>query len=404
MEKATRRQLKIQNHDLVLRIFFDSSRISRAEIARITGLTRTTVSDIVSDLIEEGLVAEVGVGKSTGGKSPILLSLVEDAYLMIGLDLGYFQFRGAVVDLRGKIHRSVSLPVEEQTGNQALDSVFWIIDQLIRETKLGLIGIGVGTPGLVNTQEGIVLNAVNLDWHHLPLGQILRERYGLPVIVLNDCQAAAMGEFKFSENPPASGNVVVVRVGYGIGSGVIIDGKIFHGDGGSAGEIGHVTMTENGSLPCRCGKTGCLETLASVQAVVQRAALLVKQGCPTSLHELGLPVTLERLIEAHQAGDALAREIVNQAAHSLGVSISYLVSTLNIHQIILMGEMTRFGKPWLDRVQKSMLQAALDGPGQDTRLQVGSLHDDDVILGAAALFASDYSLLWKQPASPTEKT
>lgn len=402
MEKATRQHLKIQNHDLVLKIFFDSSRISRAEIARITGLTRTTVSDIVADLIEEGLVAEVGVGKSTGGKSPIMLSLVGDAYLMIGLDLGYNQFRGAVVDLRGKIHRSISLEVDEKTGNQAIDSAFWIIDQLMCELKCALIGIGVGTPGLVNTQEGIVLNAVNLDWHNLPLGQILRERYGLPVIVLNDCQAAAMGEFKFGDNPPASGNVVVVRVGHGIGSGVIIDGKIFHGDGGSAGEIGHVTMTENGSLPCRCGKSGCLETLASTQAVLQRAALLVKQGCPTSLTELGLPVTLERLVKAYQAGDALSHDIINQAAYSLGVSISYLVSTLNIHQIILMGEMTRFGQPWLDIVQRTMLQSSLAGPGRDTRIQIGTLRDNDVILGAAALFASDYSLLWKQPVSSTD--
>lgn len=398
MQKATRQQLKEQNRDLVLKIFFESTQISRAEISRMTGLTRTTVSDIVADLIAEGLVNEVGIGVSIGGKSPILLSLVDDRQFMIGLDLAYNQFRGAVVDLRGQICQMVSLPVDNSIGERAIASTFAILDQLVRLPYKSFIGIGVGTPGLVNSKEGVVVNSVNLEWQNLPLAQILHERYGLPVIVLNDCQAAAMGEFKFGGNPPASRNMVVVRVGHGIGAGVIIDGQIFSGDGGSAGEIGHITMIQDHQdhhLPCRCGKYGCLETLASARAVVQRAELLINQGLQSSLAASEAPITLDRMVKAYQSGDPLTQDIIHQAGYYLGVAISALVNTLNIHRIILMGEMTRFGQPWLDTVQKTMEQTNLALAGQGTIIQISALRDNDIILGASALLVGNFSLLFK---------
>lgn len=395
MEKATRQHLKIQNRSLVLKIFFDQPQVSRAEIARITGLTRTTVSDIVADLVGEGLVTKVGMGASAGGKAPVLLSLVDDSHTMVGLDLAYNQFRGAVVDLRGRIKHSICLPVNDTKGEQAIESAIDVLDRLVTYAGHSLAGIGVGTPGLVNSQEGIVNNAVNLEWKNIPLRKILGERYRVPVVVLNDCQAAAMGEFRFGENPLDSRNMVVVRVGYGIGSGVIIDGKIFHGDGGNAGEIGHLTMVENSDLACRCGKTGCLETLASVQAVVRRTATLAAQGCRSTILVPGIPITLDRLVKAYHAGDLLAHEVVDKAGCYLGHALSNLVSTLNIHQIILMGEMTQFGEPWLDIVYRAMLDTSLAGPGQDTHLWMGTLGDNDVILGATAVLTSDYSLLLK---------
>jgi predicted NBD/HSP70 family sugar kinase len=242
----------------------------------------------------------------------------------------------------------------------------------------------VGAPGIVNSRDGIVVNAVNLGWQNLPLGSILQERYRLPVFVLNDCQAAAMGEFMYGSDRPVTRNMIVVRVGHGIGAGVIIDGKVFQGDGGGAGEIGHVMMIREGGLPCRCGKLGCLETMASARAVVQRAEILAANSGP---------ITLEMMEKAFVAGDHLAQQIVKEAGYYLGLAISNLVSTLNIHKIILMGDMTRFGQPWLDAVKKAMTQTTLSHLAQDTDIQIGSLRDNDVILGASALLASNYSLL-----------
>lgn len=395
MQKATRHQLKEQNRELVLKILLESSRISRAEIARVTGLSRATVSDMVAELINEGLIVEVGLGVSIGGKLPILLSVADDARFMIALDLAYNHFRGAVVDLRGQIRQIISLPASGYDGEQAIEATFSIIDQLVRLPYPSFVGIGVGAPGLVNSRDGIVVHAVNLNWRDLPLGPMLKERYGLPVVVQNDCQAAAMGEFIFGGPRPASQNMVVVRVGQGIGAGIILDGKIFQGDGGGAGEIGHVVMAHSKGLPCRCGKSGCLETLASSRAVLQRAQTLAGTGVKTVLSGTEGVLTLDQLVEAYQEGDLLACQVVEQAGYFLGIAISKLVATLNIHQIILMGEMTRFGQTWLEVVQQTMRQTTLARLEADTNIQISALRDNDVILGASALLVGNYSLLFK---------
>ncbi|MGZ9224650.1 MAG: ROK family transcriptional regulator, partial [Anaerolineales bacterium] len=200
MEKATRTHTKEHNRNLALKTIFGHEKISRAEIARMTHLTRSTVSDIVSDLIDGGLVSEIGVGQSQGGKNPILLSLIEDSRWLIGLDLAQNQFRGAVVNLRGKIRDVVTVPVNDGDGIEALPLVYQILDKLISSTSQPLSGIGVGAPGLINTSEGLVVNAVNLNWKNLPLTSLLEERYHLPVSILNDCQAAAIGEKTYGKD------------------------------------------------------------------------------------------------------------------------------------------------------------------------------------------------------------
>ena len=201
MKKATRQQTKIHNRNLVLRTIINTESISRAEIARITSLTKTTVSDIVTDLLAEKLVAEIGMGKSLVGKSPILLSLLPYSRCLVGLDLAQNQFHGAIVNLRGQIQKKVSLPVNDRDGGEALALVFEILDRLIHDCDFPLVSIGVGTPGLVNAQDGVVVNAVNLDWHDFPLAQLLKDRYHLPVFILNDSQAAAIGEYTYGTPP-----------------------------------------------------------------------------------------------------------------------------------------------------------------------------------------------------------
>ena len=276
MKKATHQQTKQHNRDLVLRTIFANETISRAEIARATMLTRTTVSDAVTGLLAEGLVQEVGYGTSLGGKNPILLSLVADARYLIGLNLAQDKFIGAIVNLRGEIKQTVELPVHSGNGQQALEQVYQILDELLKTEWKPIVGIGVGAPGLIHTREGIVVNAVNLEWRDLPLANLLEERYRLPVTVLNDSQATAIGEYVYGEHEP-DGNLVVVNVKHGIGAGILINGRLFQGDGGGAGEIGHVVVQENGAQ-CRCGKRGCLETVASAQAVVRRVQTETGRG------------------------------------------------------------------------------------------------------------------------------
>jgi len=382
MKKATHQQTKQHNRDLVLRTIFVNETISRAEIARVTMLTRTTVSDAVTGLLTEGLVQEVGYGTSLGGKNPILLSLVADARYLIGLNLAQDKFIGAIVNLRGEIKQTVELPVHSGNGQQALEQVYQILDELLKTEWKPIVGIGVGAPGLINTREGIVVNAVNLEWRDLPLANLLEERYRLPVTVLNDSQATAIGEYVYGEHEP-DGNLVVVNVKHGIGAGILINGRLFQGDGGGAGEIGHVVVQENGAQ-CRCGKRGCLETVASAQAVVRRVQTETGQGS-----------TLDEIRAAFEAGDAQVRAAVLDAGHYLGTSLANLIGTLNIQKIVLTGDMTRFGDAWLDSVRHAMREAALTRMAEGTQLEIGKLDYRGCILGASALLLlDDYSLLF----------
>jgi len=377
MKKATHQQTKEHNRDLVLKTIFDHQAISRAEIARLTQLTRATVSDLVNELLAEGLVEEVGLGSSMGGKSPILLSLRPDSRYLIGLNLAQDKFIGAMVNLRGEIKETVEFPVRGEDGEQSLELVFRILDNLLATSWKPVVGIGVGAPGLINTRDGVILQAVNLAWKNLPLARLIRERFSLPVSVLNDSQATAIGEFVYGGHS-SEGNMVVVNVRHGVGAGILINGRLFQGDGSGAGEIGHVVVEENGLL-CRCGKRGCLETLTSLSAVVRRS---------------GLP-DLDHVEEAFCTGDPHIRQIIQDAGAHLGSALAYLVGILNIHEIILTGEMTRFGEPWLNAVQQAMQRSAFHLLAQNTHLRMGNLDYQACILGASSFMLLDgYSLLF----------
>jgi len=380
MKKATHQQTKQHNRDLVLRTIFANESISRAEVARVTHLTRTTVSDVVSGLLAEGLVEEVGRGESLGGKSPILLGIVADSRYLVGLNLAQDKFTGAIVNLRGEIKEMVEAPVHDDNGKNALNLVYQMIDQLMKKKIKPIVGIGVGTPGLVNTREGVVVNAVNLEWQDLPLSQLLEKKYKVPVQVLNDSQAAAIGEYVYGWEHAPDKNLVVVNVIHGIGAGILINGRLFQGDGGGAGEIGHVVVQENGEL-CRCGKRGCLETVASARAVVKQMKMN----------------SLADVVSSFNAGNPTANTVIENAGRYLGVSLANLIATLNIQKIVLTGDMTRFGEKWLKAVDASMQTGTLTRIAEGTKLEIGKLDYRACILGASAfLLLDDYSLLFNE--------
>src|SRR4051795_2286237 len=267
--KATHQQTRVHNERLVVRTLYDLGPISRAEVARLTGLTRTTVSDVVSALLDDGVVREIGRGPSSGGKAPILIEVDEDARLVVGLDLGEERFAGSVVNLRGDIRRTAELPVAGRDGDDAVNLVFQLLDQLLDGITAPLLGIGIGTPGLVDSRSGTIRRAVNLDWRDLPLGAIVAERYAVPVNVANDSQAAALAEYTYAGGDRVP-NLIAIRVGLGVGAGLILRGALFQGDGSGAGEIGHTVVDDDGTL-CRCGRIGCLETVAGMGAIEARA-------------------------------------------------------------------------------------------------------------------------------------
>jgi N-acetylglucosamine repressor len=370
-EKATHQQTRTFNQNLVLRAIYDRSAISRADIARVTGLTRTSVSDLVAELLRAGLVHEVGRGQSSGGKAPIMLEVAPEGRHLIGLDLGESAFTGALVDLRGKVIRTVRVPLEGRNGQRAVDLAVELIESLRADAQELLLGVGVGAPGLIDSSSGTVRWAVNLDWSELPLGPMLERRFGVPVVVANDSQAAALAELTFFRRPRPQ-NLIVLKVGRGIGAGIILNGDLFQGDGYGAGEIGHVAAARGGEA-CHCGARGCLETVASMRAMVARAAR----------EQPGLDE--HSFIDAYRAGDPRVRAVAHEAALYIAHALAALVGVLNVTHMLIVGPVAQLGGEWLDAVRRLMREGALPQLTRQTTVDYGHATDDIVVLGASAL-------------------
>ena len=373
--KATHHQTRVHNERLVVRTVYDLGPISRADVARQTGLTRTTVSDVVTGLLDDGVVREIGRGQSTGGKAPILLEVDQDARLVVGLDLGEEHFAGSVVNLRGEIRRSVELPVAGRDGDDAVQLVYVLLDRLLDGIAAPLLGIGIGTPGLVDSRTGTIRRAVNLDWRDLPLGEMVAERFGVPVNVANDSQAAALAEYTYAGGDRVP-NLIAIRVGRGVGAGLIVRGALFQGDGSGAGEIGHIVVDDDGAL-CRCGRTGCLETVAGMRAIEGKAT-----------HATGRPTDLDDVSAALRAGEAWAVSIVDEAGGALGRAIAALVGALDVERVVVLGPVTVLGEPWLAAVRREAGSHALALLVDDLEIDVGRPTTNVVIRGASALLVA----------------
>ncbi len=385
MEKATRQQTRAHNKRLVLRTIYQDPETSRADVARTTHLTRTTVSSIVSELIEDGWIEETGRGRSEGGKPPVLLNIVAESRNIIGVDLANSQFRGGVLDLRGRIIERCNLTVSDTNGETALQRVMQLTDALVEASQGPILGIGIGTPGLVNAREGIVRQAVNLEWLDLPMRRLLQERYGLPVYVSNDSHAAALGEYAFGQQRKIA-NLIVIKVGRGTSAGIVLNGRLHYGDGSAAGEIGHVRVVDNG-IACLCGQSGCLETVASTRAIIRQAKALARENRDSTLQRfISSPddVTTDVLLQAYAAGSEEIKQLIIDAGHYLGIAAAHLIGALNIQHIFIAGSMARFGDILVNTIRYEMRQHAMSLLAEETMVSLSNLGQDIVMLGAAS--------------------
>jgi predicted NBD/HSP70 family sugar kinase len=386
--KATHQQTKSHNSRLVLSTIYERGQISRADVARETALSRTTVSEVVAELMSQTLVEEVGYGSSNGGKSPILLRIRGKARSLIGVDLSGDAFRGEVVDLHGETQYATSVPVHGKRGAAAIELVYKLLDELLAAAAAPALGIGVGTPGLIDTQRGSQVHwSVNLDWLDLPLRDLLEARYGLPVFVLNDCQASALAEHFFGPDRDAA-NLVVIKAEQGVGSGVILNGQLFHGDHFGAGEIGHVVVEPDGP-PCRCGNRGCLETLASVSAVLERVESAMSANGRAAYKPRwrgrSEPITIVQARRGLDEGDPAVRQVVHEAGRALGVAIANLIGVLNVQRIVIAGGITQLGQELLNVIQEEVLRRSLTALARETEVVFSPLGHRITILGASAV-------------------
>lgn len=379
------------SHQKILRMIYDRGPVSRADIVRFSGLTAPTVSDITSNLLGEAIIEEVGLGPSTGGKRPTLLRLIDDAYHLIGLDLARGNFQGAVMNLRGEIRHRVSVPLNQHVGSPALSLVFDLVDRLVAATDRPLLGIGVGAPGLVDSANGIVVNAVNVEWRDIPLAGLLKERYHLPVYLSNDCQLAALAEYLYGSHS-SDKPLVAINIGYGVGAGIVYQGKLLHGDFSGAGEIGHLVVEPAGEL-CQCGNRGCLETVIGSRAITRRAfqaGISRRPGtCMTQdANAIDEMEWLDVLEDLCSQGDEAIVQLVRETGHYLGIACASLVAVLGSCHILINGNLVCFGDLLLESAREALACRAFRPVVEQTDIGYATVENDIVMKGTSVLVLS----------------
>lgn len=372
------------NESLVLNLIRQSGQISRAQIAAHTHLSRSTVSSIINDLLAANLVREAGTGRSRGGRRPILLEFNNRAGYIIGVDLGATHLLVLLTDLEAQpiVRLEEDFSVEE--GPEAgLERVVHLIEQILDEAKLSMdrvFGIGVGVPGPLDFATGKpIFPPIMPGWHDTPIRERLRERLDKPVHLDNDANLGAIGEYWWGAGQGAR-NVAFIKVGTGIGCGLIIEGQIYRGEIGSAGEIGHAVIDEDGPI-CRCGSSGCLETMAAAPAIVQLAqeALDQRRSSPMSGRD---PLTIVDMIEAAKQGDPLAQRIFAQAGRRIGTAVTSLVNLFNPGIIVVGGGVARAGHFLLEPLRETVEQRALPVAMQRTEIVESQLGPNAIAIGA----------------------
>ncbi len=341
---------------LLLQHLFRHGPASRADLARATALTRVTVSDLVGEMVGEGLVEELGAPQETRvGKPPTLVGFVPDAAHIVCLDLSRDEAMvGAVVDLSGRLKARQEVALDGRRGLDAVELVHDLAATLVAVATRPVLGIGVGSPGVVDA-TGNVLDAPNLGWHGVPLAANLRERLGLPVFVANDANIAALGEHTFGD--AAGGGLMVLRVGKGVGAGLILEGQLLHGHRSAAGEIGHVVVEPRGER-CACGRVGCLETL------------------------LAVPNLRRRLEGADEA------KVLRRTGERLGAALAPVVGTLNLHELVLSGPIELLDGPLSEAAARTIRRNTMPVIGDELVVRTSVLGDDVVLVGAAVLVLS----------------
>ncbi|WP_201008190.1 ROK family transcriptional regulator [Paenibacillus glycanilyticus] len=362
--------IKKINTSIVLEAVLKQAPLSRAQISELTGLNKATVSNLVQDLIDSDLVVEIGPGESSGGRKPVMLLFNGMAGYAVGIDLGVNYIRGVLADLEGNVVAELQRSLKKHQLEFTLKELIQCIHELIGKapaSPYGIVGIGIGVPGIVDDQ-GSILFAPNLEWRHVELQHMLEEEFKLPVTIDNEANAGAQGEQKYGTGRGIA-HQIYVSVGIGIGTGIILNKELYKGATGFSGELGHLSIEYNGK-PCRCGNEGCWELYASENALLEQAA------------PLGFD-NLEDLLDAAEAGNEEVRALFYKIGEYMGAGISNIVNVFNPDVVIIGNRMSR-AKTWLEEaVQSSVTRRTLPYHRERLRILFAELQDQSAVRGAA---------------------
>ncbi|MEK4347033.1 MULTISPECIES: ROK family transcriptional regulator [unclassified Paenibacillus] len=368
--------MKRQNRLTVFEIIKNQQPISRASIAKQTGMSPTTVSRIVGELTEQGYLLDSDQVSSGLGRKSTLLAMVDASVLSVGVELDRSLMIVGIVDLQGKLLCSRQYPrTPDESPDKTLERINEAIEQLTQQhviDRTRIVGIGVGLPGIVNNEEGIVVFSVQLGWKNVALAKRLKELTGFEIAVDNELKVRALAEHL---KGAAVGSVRTALLGFGqgVGSAMILEGEIYRGVMNSAGEIGHTTVDPNGMM-CECGKAGCLQTYINISSLLSEANRI-------------RPIrTIEELFEAKDAGEHWAVHLIERALMYMAITINNVVCMYNPDSVILSGELVDKFPDIYEAVEKLYLSRFTWEPLRGSfSIHRSMLNENGVIIGSGLL-------------------
>lgn len=362
LDKGDNRAIREVNRSIILDLVRRGGRISRTELARRSKLTKPTVSTIIFELLDKGVVREVGFGESVsgGGRPARMLEFNDAAAAYLGIHFGVRATTVAVADARGAIRLVRGRPAVHGQPGRSMKEIRLLVAEALRAARVPrsrVEAVGATVPGLVDHESGTCVLAPNLDWRDFPLRDALADELRVPVVVNNITQASAVAE---GRQGAARGvrSYVWVYVGSGVGAGVVLDGRLFYGRSGFSGEIGHCPVVEDGPA-CACGRRGCLEAVASSMALSRAVHDAVARKESTVLSHSRETIDTATIAAAAAEGDGVALRILAQAAEHLGRGISFLLNVLNPEMIVLGGPVALAGEAFLREVRGAVARHAL---------------------------------------------
>jgi predicted NBD/HSP70 family sugar kinase len=374
---------------LIFREFYFSGTLSCADLSERIGKSLPLTMKILGELIEEGYVYESGYAPSSGGRRPTMYALKPDTLYILAVAMDQLTTRISLMDIRNQhvvgIHK-FELPL--QNNSQALSMLADRMEEVITRSgidKSKIVGVGVGMPGFIDFKKGI--NYSYLEPAEKTVTEQLSEKIGLPVHIDNDSSLIALAEFRFGSARHQK-NVMVINIGWGIGLGMILSGELFRGHNGFAGEFSHMPLFKNNKL-CVCGKTGCLETEASLVVVLEKAKEGLRSGRLSSLPQ-GFPTgrfeqDWEAIVAAAIKGDQFIVELLSETGYNIGKGIAILIHLVNPELVILSGRGALAGKVWQAPIQQALNEHSIPRLAANTTVALSGLDHQAELIGSAAL-------------------
>ncbi|MFE4953534.1 ROK family protein [Streptomyces sp. NPDC056653] len=367
------------NLERVVRAVRMAGSLTQAEIARSTGLSAATVSNIVRELKDGGTVEVTPT--SAGGRRARSVSLSGDAGIVIGVDFGHTHLRVAVGNLAHQVLAEESEPLDvDASSAQGFGRAEQLVNRLIETTGISpgkVIGVGLGVPGPIDVESGTLGSTSILPgWTGINPSEELAARLGVPVYVDNDANLGALGEMVWGSGRGVK-DLAYIKVASGVGAGLVIDGHIYRGPGGTAGEIGHITLDESGPV-CRCGNRGCLETFTAARYVL-----------PLLRSSHGPDLTMERVVQLAREGDPGCRRVIGDVGRHIGSGVANLCNLLNPSRVVLGGSLAEAGELVLAPIRDSVSRYAIPSAGRQLSVLPGALGARAEVLGALALVLSE---------------